>query len=340
MCVISLCTRAALDAWSRGRSTAALAVPEEFMQRAIGILAMFLCGCRMSSDEPASHSRRPVIDMHVHAYVDDPRFGGTWTNPLTGSTMVASADADAHQRATVEMFNRFYVVKAVTSGGDHEGVLRWKKADPDRIVVGYAFDDPVPLDIARLRTEHAAGRLEVLGEIGAQYEGISPQDSRLEPLFAIAEELDIPVAYHVHPGPPGAPYMGLMKMRAALGSPLLLENVLVSHPKLRLYVMHAGWPMLDEMVALMYTHPQVYADLGAIAWSLPRAEFHGYLRHLVEAGFGKRIMFGSDQMVWPQAIEMSIEAIEEAAFLTEEQKRDIFCGNAARFLRLHSCEDG
>jgi predicted TIM-barrel fold metal-dependent hydrolase len=45
-------------------------------------------------------------------------------------------------------------------------------------------------------------------------------------------------------------------------------------------------------------------------------------------------MFGSDQMVWPEVIERSIAVIEEASFLSEEQKRDIFYNNAARFLRL------
>jgi hypothetical protein len=45
-------------------------------------------------------------------------------------------------------------------------------------------------------------------------------------------------------------------------------------------------------------------------------------------------MFGSDQMVWPDAIERSISVIDEAPFLSKEQKRDIFYHNAARFLRL------
>ena len=45
-------------------------------------------------------------------------------------------------------------------------------------------------------------------------------------------------------------------------------------------------------------------------------------------------MFGSDPMVWPEAIEYAIESIETAAFLSTQQKRDIFFNNAARFLRL------
>ena len=55
---------------------------------------------------------------------------------------------------------------------------------------------------------------------------------------------------------------------------------------------------------------------------------------MVSAGFGKRIMFGSDAMVFPDLIDKSIELIENADFLTKEQKRDIFYNNAARFLRL------
>ena len=132
----------------------------------------------------------------------------------------------------------------------------------------------------------------------------------------------------------GAPYLGFEHYRARLHSPLLLEEVLVRHPGLRVYVMHAGWPMLDDLLAVLWAHPQVYVDVGAICWALPRAEFHRYLRRIVAAGFGKRVLFGSDQMVWPDALELAIESIESADFLSEEQKRDVFFNNAARFLQL------
>jgi predicted TIM-barrel fold metal-dependent hydrolase len=110
--------------------------------------------------------------------------------------------------------------------------------------------------------------------------------------------------------------------------------VLGRHPRLRLYVMHAGWPLLDRTIALLYAYPQVYLDIAVINWTQPRKEFHRYLRALVEAGYGKRILFGSDQMVWPEAIDMSVAAIESADYLTAEQRGDIFFHNAARFLRL------
>jgi hypothetical protein len=98
--------------------------------------------------------------------------------------------------------------------------------------------------------------------------------------------------------------------------------------------MHAGFPYLQETIAILHMYPQVYADLGAIDWLRPREAFHEYLRALVRNGLGKQLMFGSDQMVWPEGIGMAIEGIESASFLTKEQKRDIFYNNAVRFLRL------
>jgi hypothetical protein len=37
--------------------------------------------------------------------------------------------------------------------------------------------------------------------------------------------------------------------------------------------MHAGWPYLEETIALLFHYPEVNADLGATDWLLPKAEF-------------------------------------------------------------------
>ena len=181
---------------------------------------------------------------------------------------------------------------------------------------------------------HAAGDLAVFGEVTTQYDGVAPDDPRLEPYWALAEELDIPVGIHVGTGPPGVIYLGSGGYRARLHSALTMEEVLVRHPKLRVYLMHAGYPMIDDLLALLYAHPQVHVDVGVIVFTQPRPAFYRYLERIEEAGFGDRIMFGSDQMVWPGVIERSVRVIEEAPFLSAEQKRDILYNNAARFLRL------
>ena len=56
------------------------------------------------------------------------------------------------------------------------------------------------------------------------------------PRFALAEELDIPVCLHTGFGPPMSPYMGDPNFRMRHGNPLLLEDVLVKHPRLRIYI--------------------------------------------------------------------------------------------------------
>jgi uncharacterized protein len=174
-----------------------------------------------------------------------------------------------------------------------------------------------------------------MGEVYIQYRGHRPDDPRYAPYFALAEELDIPVGIHLGQGPPGtARFPGYGDYRVDMGSPLLLEPVLRKYPKLRLYVMHYGSPLVDEMVALMFAYPNVYVDIACNDWGFPRAQFHYELKRLIDAGMGKRILFGSDQMYWPDAVGAAIDAVEAAPFLDAGQKRDIFYANAARFLRL------
>ena len=277
-------------------------------------------------------STLPIIDVHVHAYAEDDRWALNVPNPRSGQLMTATTE-QAHMQATFAEMNKYNIVKAIVSN-HYEAVLRWKAASPDQIIVSYGFDDPSAVDLAFVRREHAAGRLLVLGELGLQYEGIAPNDARMEPVWSLAEELDIPVGLHTGLAPPGTPYRCCPKFRNTLGNPALLEDVLIRHPKLRIYLMHAGFPYQQETFAIMHMYPQVYADLGVLAWNRPREEFHEYLQTLVRSGLGERLMFGSDQMVWPEAIGMAIEGIQSASFLTEEQKRDIFYNNAVRFFRL------
>jgi len=208
-------------------------------------------------------------------------------------------------------------------------------AAPDRVLVGAYVDENNPLpDLATLRADILAGRVHVLGELVLQHIGMAPDDPRLEPYYALAEELDIPLV-SIRASVPGTPYLpGLQGFRVTLGNPALVEEVLVHHPRLRIYLMHGGAPYLQETKVILSVYPQVYLDLATINWIVPRQEFHNYLRELMVAGFGERLLFGSDQMYWPEAIGMAIEGIESAPFLSEQEKRDIFYNNAVRFLKI------
>ncbi len=134
--------------------------------------------------------------------------------------------------------------------------------------------------------------------------------------------------------PGGAHVGGYSGYKAALSDVLQLEDVLLKHPKLRLFVAHYGSPLVENTIALLYAHPQVYVDISQNNWGFPKKHFYRQLQMLVDAGFEKRILFGSDSMIWPETIRIAIETIENADFLSAQQKRDIFYNNAARFLRL------
>lgn len=306
-----------------------------------------------------AQERQPVIDMHLHALAADDqgppplavctpfdRFAA-WdpARPFADAFMamlkqppckdpVWSPKTDEELMAqTIEVMERRNVFGVLS--GTPDRVAAWMKAAPGRFFPGLGFRlgrDTVSPE--SLRALHAQGRLAVLAEITNQYAGIAPDDPRMEPYWALAEDLDIPAGIHIGTGPPGVIYMGAIGYRARLHSALTLEEVLVRHPRLRVYIMHAGFPMLDDLLAVLYGHPQVHVDVGVIVFTQPRAAFYRYLRGIMEAGFGSRVMFGSDQMVWPGVIERSIAVIEEAPFLDPAQKRDILYENAARFLRL------
>ena len=283
----------------------------------------------------------PIIDIHMHAFQWNKYGDPPPPNLITGKRPTARSNNEAIEAYIAEM-DRYNIVLAVGSG-QLEMVKEMKEHVLNRFIGGIEFPkytSPVNKRIEKwpslneLRILYESGQLKIMGEITAQYAGVAPNDPKLEPYFALAEELDIPVCLHTGFGPPMSPYMGDPNFRMRHGNPLLLEDVLVKHPRLRIYIAHGGYPNLSETIALMLMYRQVYMDISAINWLLTREEFHAYLQRLMQARLGKRIMFGTDQMIWPDAVGMSVDAIESATFLTEAQKRDIFFENAARFLRL------
>ena len=274
----------------------------------------------------------PVIDMHLHAYTNDARWTHHVPNPKTYRPLTAD-NAQKQYDSTLWQMKRWNYRKAVVSG-DTSAVSSWKKQQPNLFIAGLQIDGTNLPDTNWLKEMFITKKIEVLGEIEVQYDGIAPDSNIMEPYFALAERFDVPVAIHMGPAFPGAAYRGFPEYRTKLSNPLLLENVLAKHPRLRIYVMHGGWPFQQEMLGLMLAYPQVYFDFAGIGWQAPVEIVHDYLKKFIDAGFGKRILFGSDQMVWPDAIPIAIENILQAKFLNEEQKKDILYRNAERFLKI------
>ena len=285
----------------------------------------------------ASRPRPPVIDVHLHA-------------PLRAGPIEDFTPRLEAVLAEMERLN----VRRVVLNGLPDVLFAWRREiGADRVITSLlfpcergvavnwgrpCFDDGADWpEIGQLREHIEAGRVQALGEITTQYLGLGPSDPALEPYFALAEEYDLPVFIHMGPGPRFSAYdeneflVKAPNYRAAAGNPLLLEEVLLRHPSVRVAVMHSGWPLADEMVFMLYQHPQVYAEVGILQHTpyFPRPAYYSFLRRLVEAGFSDRILFGSDA-----DLSDGVDAILDADFLTGQQKADILCNNAARFLRL------
>ena len=274
----------------------------------------------------------PIIDMHMHG----PMAEG-WGPPI--EEWLAKIDQLNIQKVALTVYR--------------EQLTEWVPKASDKLIPSLSFpcfvqaigacspDDEDWPDVDWIRTEIKAGRIQMFGEVFSQLYGIFPNDSRLEPYLALAEEFDIPFGLHMGPGPAWAAetesiYEQFPDFQISAGNPLELENVLRRHPNLRLFVMHAGWPMADEMLTILWHNPNVYIELGHLQSAIERAEYYHYLKRFVDAGYSDRIMYGSD--VGLEEYGEGISAIRDSHFLTESQKRDILYNNAARFLRLSEDE--
>ena len=313
-----------------------------------------LCtGFSLIAQDNAPKKHLPIIDVHVHAMKVNASFAqdmSPWflsdmpgSDPglpmprflsADGAIVLHAAKTDKEfQDELMKTMKRLNMTIVVS--GDPDIIRNWKKAgDPDRIIPSIGFSSADEISVKAFEDSLSSGFYKVVGEVGLQYRGLSPSDPSVDKYFEVAERLNIPVAIHMGTGGNGMANLTSPKYRASLGNPFLLEDLLARHPKLKVWVMHAGYPMIDEMIALMGANAYVYVDLAGMIWSYPLEEIHMYLKRLVQAGFGKRIMYGTDLMIWPKLIETSIGVIENANYLSFEQKRDILFNNAVRFFRL------
>ena len=319
------------------------------------IIIPLLCGHSLFAQEH-SELPPPIIDVHFHAVLD----GGQGAAPLCPNPQqfLASDPIDeegAFGWSSEDCSPRLYGapgkeflellvdemeslnVTAVVFG-DPDSVLAFEEAAPGRVIRGTSFamgpDVEKQAELQRLEMLFTDGGFQVMGEIGLQYAGMSPSDMSVDEYFGLAERLDIPVAIHMGTGGSGRANVTMPNYRASMGNPLLLEGLLARHPKLRVQIMHAGYPMIDNLLALLQANSHVYVDIAGLIWSYPIEEVNRYIERIVDGGFGDRVMFGTDQFAWPKLMTYSISIIQNADYLLPTQKRDILYNNAARFLRL------
>lgn len=239
----------------------------------------------------------------------------------------------------------------INEPGDVQG---WLEAARERFIGGPAMPcAPTPQepfyrcfaetkgwpDLGWLERGMADGKIGVLGELLFVYTGDHPDDARMSAYWALAAKYDVPVAVHINRGPP--PGAGPRSdprccpgFNGEMGNPALLRRVLERHQGLRIVLQHVGPPgpltFDEETRALLTDYRTVYFDMSIINSTLSPEAHEAELKRLINAGFGDRIMFGSDTR--PAA--PILRRLESIKWLTREQRKAILYDNAARFLRL------
>lgn len=152
------------------------------------------------------------------------------------------------------------------------------------------------------------------------YQHHYPNDARMYPLYAKAQELGLPVL--VHTG--SSVFKGT---RIKYGDPLLMDDVAIDFPGLNILLAHSGRPFWYEQAFwLARRHPNVYLEVSG----LPGKKLLDYFPRLEE--LADKVVYGSD---WPgnPSLARNVEAIRSLP-ISEAAKQAILYANAARLLSL------
>ncbi len=305
----------------------------------VSVVLLILASAALD-DRVLAQETPTIIDVHRH---------GTWPD----------GDDENYRTKTLAEMKANGVRLAVISLTDYDHIESWKDASPEFFLAGVMLACPRNLseprykcfpssegwvDLTWLRKMVEAGKIEAIYELGPNYYGISPSNPRLDPYFALAAEFDLPVGVHTQRGPPpgarnstrGDPSC-CPDYDPEMGNPALLRPVLDRYPGLRIWIQHVGAgraggyePFWDETLALLRDYPQVYLDLSITNGPRPIAQYEESLRTLIEAGYGDRIMFGSDNV----SVTLILERLSSIDWLSQPQRNAILHENAERFFRL------
>jgi predicted TIM-barrel fold metal-dependent hydrolase len=179
-------------------------------------------------------------------------------------------------------------------------------------------------ELVRLVEEHGFGALRV----SSLYNMVPASDRRYYPLYAKCVELDVPARIYTN--------MNYATDRTYdLGHPRHLDQIAMDFPELRIVAGLSGWPWVNEMVALLRRHPNLYADTAS-----HRPRYFGQ----PGAGWKQFLQFGNSLLQDKIMVGLSFEAfgmpmealIEEYAALPLKAHvlEKWLYGNAQRFFRL------
>jgi predicted TIM-barrel fold metal-dependent hydrolase len=196
----------------------------------------------------------------------------------------------------------------------------------DRLI-GFASVDPCRPSAAD-ELEDAVTRLGLRGlKLAPAMQRVPPDAEVMEPLYARAEALGIPIVFHA--GMSWEPESLL-----ALGQPIRFERAAAAHPRLRIVLAHLAWPWVAEAVALALKYANVFLDTSALYFDNP-ADFLRFAMTqqvpstVFERSLRHQVVFGSN---YPRVeIKNMARAVRGLGFSSECLDL-VFEGNAEALL--------
>jgi predicted TIM-barrel fold metal-dependent hydrolase len=150
---------------------------------------------------------------------------------------------------------------------------------------GFASVNPHDLDAPR-QLEYAVKELGLVGlKLAPIYQNFYPDRQMYFPLYAKAQELNIPILWHQ-----GTSFVSEGFLDAS--RPAMLDPIARAFPHLKMVIAHLGHPWHGECVSVIRKNPNVYADISALG-SRPW-QFYNAMMNVTEYMVPGKVLFGSD----------------------------------------------
>lgn len=156
-------------------------------------------------------------------------------------------------------------------------------------------------------------------------QGFHPADPIAWPLYEVINEHQLPVIFHTGYSGMGTGMRAGGGVRLKFGQPILVDDVAVDFPDMKIILAHPSWPWTDESLAMALHKPNVYIDLSG--WR-PKY-FPPQIAKYANAQLSKKMLFGSDfPLIRP---DRWIDDFQAAGF-KESVHQDILKNNALHIL--------
>lgn len=234
-----------------------------------------------------------IVDCHTHIWDSVEQLGlgtGLWnTHVRSGAPVIPrKADPDAHQAASKPVDKTLVLAFKSHYLGAHvpnDYVARYVRRYPSRLI-GFASVDPS-------RPQEAIGELrQACEELGMKGVAVSPATQDFHPacsaamrVYSEACRLHMPILFNQD-----VRASSVSKMEFA--RPYLLDEIAREFRELRMVVSHFGYPWIEETIALLGKHDNVFADISGLGHNQWRA--YNALVQAHQAGVMDALLFGSN----------------------------------------------